>query len=287
MSFPLATSHRIDEVGPGLLRKDLRAEALIGDARSKPAFAHDPRREPVVYRQLLMPAAVGPRCVDSGEDWLVLERIEAEPLWQSGEASTWVAVAAWMAGMHRRLAAGDARGLPLLVHDAGWFRTWRHRAARAGVPASVLACHEGAEARLTALAPTFLHGDLYASNVLVRRGGSPPSVEVWPVDWELAGLGPAVLDVAALSSGSGWPTATRQAMARAYYDAAHGADSGSGTTHDLAPSWGVWSTDLDAARLHLCVQWLGWAPRWRPPPEHRHDWLGEAVALAADLGGRL
>ena len=37
-------------------------------------------------------------------------------------------------------------------------------------------------------------------------------------------------------------------------------------------------------RLHLAVQWLGWEPRWEPPAEHRHDWLGEALALAERLG---
>jgi hypothetical protein len=32
------------------------------------------------------------------------------------------------------------------------------------------------------------------------------------------------------------------------------------------------------------VQWLGWAEGWTPPAEHRHDWLGEGIALAERLG---
>jgi hypothetical protein len=28
------------------------------------------------------------------------------------------------------------------------------------------------------------------------------------------------------------------------------------------------------------MQWLGWSAEWMPPAEHRHDWLGEALALA-------
>jgi len=62
--FAAATSHRIDEIGPGWLRKDLAPEALLGEARTaKPAFVHDPRREPAVYRELLRPLAIGPHCV--------------------------------------------------------------------------------------------------------------------------------------------------------------------------------------------------------------------------------
>jgi hypothetical protein len=42
-------------------------------------------------------------------------------------------------------------------------------------------------------------------------------------------------------------------------------------------------TALDYCRLHLAVQWLGWAPEWSPPPEHTQDWLGEALGLARKL----
>ena len=77
-----------------------------------------------------------------------------------------------------------------------------------------------------------------------------------------------VLDLAALTSGRGLSDATRTAMTHAYVDAAGG-------------DWSTWRQDLEAARLHLCVQWLGWSSRWTPPPEHRHDWLAEAVALEA------
>jgi hypothetical protein len=78
-----------------------------------------------------------------------------------------------------------------------------------------------------------------------------------------------VLDVAALTAGR-WSATARAAMARAYFD----------STNCAPTSWSTWCADLDAARLHLCIQWLAWAPGWTPPPEHRHDWLGEAVALA-------
>jgi hypothetical protein len=30
----------------------------------------------------------------------------------------------------------------------------------------------------------------------------------------------------------------------------------------------------------LALQWLGWAPDWQAPPEHRRDWFSEARAAA-------
>ncbi|MDQ1489140.1 MAG: hypothetical protein QOJ23_1654 [Actinomycetota bacterium] len=282
--FAAATSHRIDEIGPAWLRKDLRPAALLGEARTaKPAFVHDPRREPAAYRELLRPLAIGPHCQAAGDDWIVIERVPGVELWQIGELDVWVRVAAWVARMHHQLAASVPSGhpvsgagrregpsragrVPLLVHDARLFAAWRKRAAAAGAPGAVLAAHRRATERLLTIPPTVVHGELYPSNILVRMVGF--RLDVWPVDWELAGLGPAVLDVAALTAG-GWAQPEREAMARAYFDAAG----------RPADSWTVFRGDLDAARLHLCVQWLGWAPGWTPPAEHAHGWLEEALNL--------
>jgi len=283
--FAGATSHRIDEVGPGWLRKDLRPAALLEDARgAKPAFVHDPRREPAAYRNLLRPLAIGPHCHAAGDDWIVIERVPGVELWQIGDLDVWVRVAAWVARMHRQLSAAvppcppgagrtrrrdrsRAGRVPLLVHDTRLFAAWRTRAAVAGAPGTVLDAHRRATARLLSLPPMLIHGELYPSNILVRTVGF--RLDVWPLDWELAGLGPAVLDVAALTAG-GWAQPERDAMARAYFEAA-GPPAG---------AWTVFQGDLVAARLHLCVQWLGWAPGWTPPPEHAHGWLKEALALA-------
>jgi hypothetical protein len=286
--FAAATSHRIDEIGPGWLRKDLAPEALLEEARiAKPAFVHDPRREPAVYRELLRPLAIGPHCAASGDDWIVIERVPGVELWQIGEPDVWVRVAARIGYLHRRLAvallpghvgrgtvrkAGPSHAdrVPLLVHDSRLFAAWRERAAVAGAPPAVLDAHRRATERLVAIPTTVLHGELYPSNILVRTVGF--RLDVWPVDWELAGIGPAVLDLAALTAG-GWAEPQREAMARAYFDA-------SGRPSE---SWDAFRADLAAARLHLCVQWLAWAPGWIPPAEHAHDWLGEALELAETI----
>ena len=105
----------------------------------------------------------------------------------------------------------------------------------------------------------FVHGEFYASNILVSPG------RVCPVDWEMAGIGPGVLDLAALATA--WEGADRARIVAAYAD-----ERG-------AP---VDEEDLDAARLVLAVQWLGWAEGWEPPREHATDWLAEATAAHDD-----
>lgn len=112
-----------------------------------------------------------------------------------------------------------------------------------------------------------IHGEFYASNVLIA--GDEASLRVAPVDWEMAARGPGLVDLVALTSGD-WDEAERSSIVAAYGD---------------VPDVSSFSDrQLDLARLHLAVQWLGWAPSsWVPPEGQRHDWLGEALALAKKL----
>jgi thiamine kinase-like enzyme len=140
--------------------------------------------------------------------------------------------------------------------------------------------HEAVVEALLALPRTVVHGEFYASNVLVAaaddasdsdptRLGGKSDARVAPVDWELAAAGPGLTDLAALVSG--WGDADRRALVAAY-----SAEPGIAAFSDR---------DLGLARLQVAIQWLGWAPpEWEPPEGQRHDWLGEAVALAEELG---
>ena len=42
--------------------------------------------------------------------------------------------------------------------------------------------------------------------------------------------------------------------------------------------------DLDACRLYLAVQWLGWAGDWAPPAANAHDWAEDVAVLGERLG---
>jgi Ser/Thr protein kinase RdoA (MazF antagonist) len=293
---PYRTSFPIEELrvelrgrGPTRLAcKRLDWEELEPAAQlAKPRFLHDPAREPAAYRALLPSAPAGPpeffgAVEDEERSWLFVEWVEGRELFQVGERELWEEAARWLARFHVALAPELERcrhEARLIEHDASFYRRWVARAcefASDPKPAEWLAGrHEQVVEALVALPRTAIHGEFYASNVLVAADfdhtplGSNSDARVAPVDWELAAAGPGLTDLAALVSG--WPEADRRALAAAYAD------------EPGVPEFT--ERDLDFVRLQVAIQWLGWAPpEWEPPEERRHDWLREAVALAEGLG---
>lgn len=297
---PYRTSFPIEELevelaGRGQVRlgcKRLDWAALDGEAQvAKPRFLHDSRREPGVYRALLPQAPPGPPeffgAVEEGEGgWLFVEWVVGRELFQVGERGLWEEAARWLARFHAAMApALDSHRAEagLIDHDAAFYRRWIERAEqfaaeRADGSAATVAWlrerHEQVVEALRAQPRTVLHGEFYASNVLVASDfghspvGTKSDARVAPVDWELAAAGPGMSDLAALVSG--WPRADREALAAAY-----AAEPG-------VPAFTA--RDLDLARFQVAIQWLGWAPpQWQPPPGQRHDWLGEATRIAEEL----
>jgi hypothetical protein len=262
-SAPMA---ELEVQGRLLLLKDLSPSALTERARAgKLDFLHDPGRELEVYRSLLDGAGLGTAELaaavldpDRERYWLVVEKVSGNELYQVGELEWWREASRWLARCHDHfegLAATDS----LVRYDGDFFALWP---ARAGVR---LDGYEAVAGRLASLPTTLVHGDLYASNVLVGDG------RVCPVDWELAGVGPGVLDVAALTMGL--PEADVGALAEEYRRAL-----------ERPPDHGSFAADLDCARLHLALQWLGWSADWEPPPEHARDWRSELPRLAERAG---
>lgn len=280
-----------------LMMKDLSRAALHEEARAaKPTLLYEPLREIFAYREVLAGAGLGTAeyhgaAIDPARDrwWLFIENVAGEALWQIGEFEVWEDAARWLARMHRLLAGRAAAPGPLLRYDRDLLGVWARRAAGfAADPRSawsdaereqvrdLAARHDAVVDGLAALAPTFLHGEFYPSNVLVQRNGGAP--RICPIDWENAAVGPGLIDLAALSVGK-WTSTERARLAAAYRDAA-----GAGAETAAHMSDAEFTRALDLARLHLAVQWLGWEPRWEPPVEHRHDWLAEALALSEELG---
>jgi hypothetical protein len=273
--------------------KDLSEGSLLGTARvAKPRFLHDPLREIGTYRDILSREALGTaECygavADAGRAWLFLEKVQGRELYQIGELAVWSEVACWLAGMHDRFSerAGQLRRdhPRLLRYGADLHRRWFERAhefiGRAGADherrdmARLAAGCEAVIERLGAVPFTLVHGEFYPSNVLV--GESANARRVCPVDWEVAGVGIGLLDLAALVAG--WAPAQQQAIARSYYRALR-------PRHGWPPNEDTFASLLDYCQLARNVQWLGWSPQWTPPPEHARDWLGEAVQLAERLG---
>ncbi|HYN88514.1 MAG TPA: phosphotransferase [Ardenticatenaceae bacterium] len=295
-----------------IMFKDLSRHGLPDFVRrAKPDFLYDPRREIETYRTILAGSDLGTAtCYGAVADdaanryWLFLEKVPGVELYQVGEFSTWQAVARWLAGLHERFApeaaAGDAPGdsiqghapsplhsVPLLRYDADFFSLWLSRAllfARAAEPFEARQARQALDwlagrygqvvERLAALPVTFIHGEFYAANVLVQEQAD--ALRVCPVDWEMAAIGPGLLDLAARTAGQ-WTEEEKAAMAEAYRAAMPPA---SHIATDPATFWAA----LDFCHLHVAVQWLGWAPEWSPPAQTAHNWLDEALRLAEKLG---
>jgi hypothetical protein len=255
----------LDAGGRTLLLKDLSPAGLTDRSReAKLDLLHDPAREIDVYRSYLDGAGLGTAALaaavadpDRGRFWLVVEKVTGMPLYQV-ELERWHEVARWLARLHDQFA-GVTGSEHLVRYDRSYFELWPER-ADVRPPG-----YEAVIERLAALPTTLVHGELYASNVLLAGD------RVCVVDWELAGVGPAVLDLAALTAGLGDDDAA--ALVANYRLAL-----------EEPPAANELGFELDCARLHLAIQWLGWSPNWTPPPEHAHDWRAELPRLAERLG---
>ncbi|MFN2221330.1 MAG: aminoglycoside phosphotransferase family protein [Candidatus Promineifilaceae bacterium] len=280
-----------------LIFKDLSWRSLSEDARGKKhKFLYDPLREINVYRNILANRPLGQAiCYGAGVDqdkdryWLFLENVPGPELYQTGEFEKWQGVARWLAGFHAQFAPDPTRLLreaPLLRYNRPFYQRWLDRAlAFANDPgqgasdetrrqlAWLADRYENVIAALEQLPQTFIHGEFYAANVLVEQ--LPAGLRVTPVDWEMAAVGPGILDLAALTAGK-WTEEQKEALARAYYE-------GLPRGQQVYPSFAALLRALDYGHLYVSMLWLGWTAEIAPPAESGLNWLAEALRLAEKL----
>jgi aminoglycoside phosphotransferase (APT) family kinase protein len=297
-----ATSYALEELQVSLddgssvelMFKDLAWDQLLEvAARTKPQFLYEPCRSVEIHSRVLAPEGIGPRCYvatanrDSGRYWLILERVPGSRLSKIAHFGAWEAVADWLARFHARFAdrVAELRTANPFLLDYGTdlYLTWCER-ARDGLRDSddprarrllrLLEGYEESAAALDALPNTLIHGDFYAGNVLID--GAASDLRICPVDWEVAGTGPGLLDLAALTAGR-WHAMQRGRLFGAYRAALLGLGA------DVPPMTEM-SMAFDRCRLHFALQWLGWSPGYEAPPGIKQDWLGEAIDLADRLG---
>ena len=184
--------------------------------------------------------------------WLLLDGVQGGPLWQSADVGDWCATAAWLAVAHARLAPAATR--TRRATGCAWDAQLARAVARDPRCVALSGAHARAAAALAAAPPTVVHGELFPSNVLVGADG--PCV----VDWETAGQGAGLLDLAALCVGWAPEEASR-----------------------IAACYGGDLSLLPAASLVVAVRWLG-EPGAGPAAAGGHaartDWWAAAAAAA-------
>ena len=278
-----------------LICKELGRASMLETARAvKPDFLLDPRREIEVYQSILCPADIEtapfhgaiqrPKHNQFG---IFLGRVDGRHLWQEGDFAAWEHAARWLAQLHHGRAADLAANCThLLRYDRDFHRTWIHRAqqfvseSHSRPPADRNAINQLARTydavieHIASLPTTFIHGDYHASNILCAASGS--SWQIWPIDWEMAGLGPAAIDLAALTAGN-WNHQERDRMILAYWNTLPPDARAARPLDNLLNS-------VEYCRVHWAVRWLGWSDHWSPPRTQAQDWLAVAISTAHRLG---
>ena len=271
----------------GLIAKATHCEAMAPEAReAKPSFLWDAARERVTYESILQgldlntPSYLGSYVDGTGVEYLLLERIAGIPLWQYGDFEAWREAARWLARLHTRVGVSAAvtggAGAHLMRYDRAYYERWMRRAStfHQAAPddlASLEERHSQVVEWLLAQPPAFIHGEFYAGNILVETADVPSTFLVRPVDWEMAALGPALVDLACLLAG-GWTDEERADAVDVYF-----AECAAGGAH--IPERMHYLKTLDCCLIHLSVRNLGWSRDWSPPPDRSHDWLQEALRL--------
>jgi hypothetical protein len=276
-SFPLAELEV--ETGDGarltVVWKDLTPASLLPGARAArgPEGVPDPTRELRAYELLVGADLDTPRLIASVEDpertWLFLEAVRGARLEHVGEPAAWDATARWLARAHGVLTA-RAAALAASPLPPAWPPPWSPpdldaAAAREPRVAALAPALAAARARLSPAPPAVIHGELYATNVLIEQ-----TTRVRVLDWETIARGPALLDLATLTAGA-WDDPDER-FAEAYRAAL--ADP---------PPRDAFYADLQAARLLIAARWLAAPAGWTPPPEQARDWLADAEAIAGRM----
>jgi thiamine kinase-like enzyme len=293
-SFPIEELTVLFDDGRSLelILKNLSLNSLTPELkRAKPTFLYDPEREIKVYSELLAEAGLGTakwhaHVLNPERDrfWILLERVAGQDLSTVGDFDVWKQAARWLAALHANVVIQtkvQQDKTYLVEFDRTYYLRWIERALsyHAGRQPSdkfqqlqfVAEQYATLVDELLQIPTTVIHGEFYAPNVLVHRSGGEESthVRICPVDWERAALAPAMIDIAALSSGK-WDLDQRRELTTVYYESLskRGVDVSDPSSYER---------NVELCRLHLAVQWLGWSQEWNPPPTQAQDWLAEAL----------
>jgi aminoglycoside phosphotransferase (APT) family kinase protein len=246
-------------------------------------------REARVYDELLgdralpVPRFLGSAWNDAtGRRELFLEHVDGWNLKYQG-LQHWYTAARRLAQLHLAFASqGDRlrrRGF-LLRLDREYLLAWAGRAVAAVSSISAELASRlrrsvdelGAAVELLAeQPPTLVHNDLAPKNVVADTSASPARICI--VDWEMAGVGCGLIDLAHLTYGL--PPAEVERMLDLY------AEELTGT--GLVPSGDERRRLFAACRLHGAIYRLAHVEAWRLPPERVGEWIAESEQLEREV----
>jgi aminoglycoside/choline kinase family phosphotransferase len=199
---------------------------------------------------------------------LILEYLDGSMrVTESTEADAMVLAVRWIGQFHAAVAARRADNVFtfLMPYDKAYYQGWvqrtlqyagRHTAHYQWLKVLFEQFDKVVKALLSA-PPTIIHGEYYAQNILFRNG------KIFPVDWESAAIGAGEIDLASLAEG--WP----EEIARRFESEYRQKRWPNGPPHDFERT-------LCAARIYLCLRWLGESPELTAADSFRFDRLHSA-----------
>ena len=174
-------------------------------------------RELRVYQDILAEAEIGTARYygsvldeSQGQRWLALEFVDGTPAGYC-EIEHWAPAAGALRRMHGYFArhANRLRACDYLIHHTADFLWSRAELALRNVAqisphlvdrlANIVGQYAPTVAVMTSQPPTILHGGCRPTNILIKVASDPSRVCI--IDWEEAGFGPPLLDVAYLLDG--------------------------------------------------------------------------------------
>lgn len=164
--------------------------------------------EAEIYREILQQAPVStPRFYGYSNDdnkkvWLAIEYLSGSNLLKDiPYAENFAKAAAWIGHLHKFY---ESRPCPVVkMYDTAYYEIWLKsvenlfgilKDKHPWLPAVCGYFKENLHL-FTASPQTFIHGEYYAKNMLVKEG------RIYPIDWESAAIGPAEIDFASLVEG--------------------------------------------------------------------------------------
>jgi hypothetical protein len=243
-------------------------------------------REPLVYRRLLagrglpVPAFYSAYPGSgSGRHELFLEYIDDWNLKYHG-LDHWYGAARALARLHAHFASRQEEldDADFLLHlDSAYFRAWALRAVQAvagastqlgGKLESALRRHDQIAGLLAEQPATLVHNDLAPKNVIADTSTAP--ARIFFVDWEMAGAGCGLLDLAHLKHGLERPE--EQALCAAY--------QGELRALRMPCDRDDFRRLLAACDLQNTLYRLAHIRAWGLPPETAERWDEEVACLA-------
>jgi hypothetical protein len=242
-------------------------------------------RELSVYRDLLAEGNLGTAryygsswAAEEGRFWLLLEFVKGALL-RHTPFEYWILAAAWLGRLQGYFARNSSRFLAcdaLIRHDSGYFWSKAEPAVRevSQISVSMAARVErvldryGEPVQVMANQPvTFVHGSFTPTQILFDA----EDMRICPIDWELAGLGSPLYDLAILSDGFE-PSKLNQV-----WDAYSGEAARYGIS---VPGREEMKRVVDCFRLHRVINWLSKCVRKR----YSEKSIVKLVNMCAQLG---